>query len=56
MGLTLWTPLAPSLKQVPLGSVRVSLGYMSTFEDVQALLDFIAARYRNKTSDAFSSV
>lgn len=41
--------------KVPLGSVRVSLGFMSTFEDVQALLDFITTRYRNKTSGALAS-
>eukprot|EP00983_Pelagomonas_calceolata_P049341 1141470-Pelagomonas_calceolata.AAC.6 len=30
---------------VPLGSVRVSLGYMSTFEDSYALVDFIRTNY-----------
>ncbi|KAF5842717.1 pyridoxal phosphate-dependent transferase [Dunaliella salina] len=30
---------------VPLGSVRVSLGYMSTFEDSYALVDFIRTTY-----------
>jgi len=30
---------------VPLGSIRVSLGYMSTFEDSYALVDFIRNTY-----------
>eukprot|EP00798_Chlamydomonas_sp_ICE-L_P024132 gene24132-9714_t len=34
--------------QVPLGSVRVSLGYMSTFEDCWALVDFIQKNYVGK--------
>lgn len=34
------------LVQVPLGSVRASLGYLSTFEDVDALAVFLASSYR----------
>jgi selenocysteine lyase/cysteine desulfurase len=34
--------------QVPLGSVRVSLGYMSTWEDCHALVQFIAAKYSDR--------
>lgn len=35
---------------VPLGSVRVSLGWMSTFEDVYSLVDFVAKRYKDRTA------
>jgi selenocysteine lyase/cysteine desulfurase len=34
--------------QVPLGSVRVSLGYMSTFEDCYALARFIEDTYKDR--------
>ncbi|GMH33807.1 hypothetical protein BSKO_01641 [Bryopsis sp. KO-2023] len=34
--------------QVPLGSIRVSLGYMSTFEDCAALVEFIEKNYRDR--------
>jgi len=34
--------------QVPLGSVRVSLGHMSTFEDCWCLVDFISHKYRDR--------
>lgn len=33
---------------VPLGSVRISLGYMSTFEDVWAFSDFVEKRYKDR--------
>ena len=33
--------------KVPLGSVRVSLGYMSTFEDVDALVTFLEDTYKD---------
>lgn len=39
----------------PLGSVRVSLGYMSTWEDVDAFVEFLAATFTDKpaaTGDA----
>jgi hypothetical protein len=29
----------------PLGTIRVSLGYMSTFEDAEALVNFIRTEY-----------
>jgi molybdenum cofactor sulfurtransferase len=32
----------------PLGSVRVSLGYMSTFEDVEAFCLFMERTYLNR--------
>jgi molybdenum cofactor sulfurtransferase len=32
---------------VPLGSVRASLGYFSTFEDCYALVKFIEGRYKD---------
>jgi molybdenum cofactor sulfurtransferase len=34
--------------QVPLGSVRASLGYMSTFTDVYALARFVELRYKDR--------
>jgi len=34
--------------QVPLGSVRASLGYMSTFDDVYALSRFLALRFKDR--------
>lgn len=36
---------AEQLLDMPLGSVRVSLGYLSTFEDVERLVNFIATKY-----------
>ena len=33
---------------IPLGSVRVSLGYMSRFEDCYALVQFIRSKYINR--------
>jgi hypothetical protein len=36
---------------VPLGSVRASLGYFSTFEDVAALAGFIEARYTDRRDE-----
>jgi molybdenum cofactor sulfurtransferase len=35
---------------IPLGSVRVSLGYMSRFEDCYALARFIESKYRDRTA------
>ncbi len=37
---------------MPLGSVRVSLGWMSTFEDVWAVVDFVERTYRNREAEA----
>jgi len=34
-------------EQVPLGSVRMSLGWMSTFEDVQKFVDFLEQSYKD---------
>lgn len=36
--------------EVPLGSVRASLGYMSTWEDAYALVNFIQSNYRDRSS------
>lgn len=53
--LTVWRPDpdgAPgSMRQVqlPVGSVRVSLGYLSTFEDVYAFVQFLSRNYRVKS-------
>jgi hypothetical protein len=33
---------------VPLGSVRASLGYMSTFEDCYALIKFVEGKYKDR--------
>jgi len=33
---------------VPLGSIRVSLGHMSTFEDSYALVDFVRTKYTDR--------
>lgn len=35
--------------EVPLGSVRASLGYMSTFEDCYALSRFVEQHYKDRT-------
>lgn len=35
--------------EVPLGSVRASLGYMSTWEDCYALVQFIESNYRDRS-------
>lgn len=35
--------------EVPLGSVRVSLGYMSTWEDAYALVNFIQSNYKDRS-------
>lgn len=34
--------------EVPLGSVRASLGYMSTFEDVYALAEWVERVYKDR--------
>ncbi|KAG2427700.1 hypothetical protein HYH02_014532 [Chlamydomonas schloesseri] len=49
--LSLNHPAAVALKwvEVPLGSVRVSLGWWSTFDDVYALGDWIERTYRDRT-------
>ncbi|KAI8471501.1 MAG: pyridoxal phosphate-dependent transferase [Monoraphidium minutum] len=36
---------------VPLGSVRASLGYLSTWEDCHALVSFIEKHYKDKSED-----
>jgi hypothetical protein len=36
---------------VPLGSVRASLGYFSTFEDCYALVKFIETRYKDAAEE-----
>jgi molybdenum cofactor sulfurtransferase len=36
----------------PLGSVRVSLGYMSTFEDVEAFCQFLEKTYIDRKAPA----
>jgi selenocysteine lyase/cysteine desulfurase len=36
---------------VPLGSVRASLGWFSTFEDCHALVRFIDERYKDKADE-----
>ena len=33
---------------VPLGSVRISLGYMSRFEDCYAMVQFIRSKYTDR--------
>jgi selenocysteine lyase/cysteine desulfurase len=35
----------------PLGSVRVSLGYMSRWEDVDAFARFLAATFTDKSAE-----
>ncbi|KAG2423235.1 hypothetical protein HXX76_015491 [Chlamydomonas incerta] len=49
--LSLNHPAAVALKwmEVPLGSVRVSLGWWSTFDDVYALADWVERTYRDRT-------
>jgi molybdenum cofactor sulfurtransferase len=41
--------VASQYVEVPLGSVRVSLGFMSVFEDCHALIEFMRARYTDRT-------
>jgi hypothetical protein len=38
---------APTMEWIrkPLGTIRVSMGYMSTFEDAEALVNFIRSKY-----------
>jgi len=36
--------------QLPVGSVRVSLGYLSTFEDVYAFVRFLRKNYQTRSS------
>ena len=40
--------MPPEDIQVPLGSLRASLGYLSTFQDVDTLANFIDTNYRRK--------
>lgn len=40
------------LFKLPLGSLRASIGYMSRFEDVHALVDFIRRHYTDRADDA----
>lgn len=35
---------------VPLGSARVSLGWMSTFEDVEAFAMFVESKYKDRST------
>ena len=35
----------------PLGTIRVSLGYMSRFEDCHAFVRFVEGRYRDRAMD-----
>lgn len=51
-GLELGHPAEVAMKWVkkPLGSVRVSLGYMSTFEDVEAFCRFMEHTYVDRTA------
>lgn len=41
---------SPSTEWVkkPMGTIRASLGYMSTFEDVDALVNFVKRKYSNR--------
>lgn len=41
---------APSMEWIrkPLGTIRVSLGYMSTFEDAEALVNFVRTKYMDR--------
>lgn len=32
--------------EMPFGSVRVSVGYLSTFDDIQRLVEFLSTTYR----------
>lgn len=43
------------LVDVPLGSVRASLGYFSTWEDCYALVRFIEQRYKDQEDEPGSS-
>lgn len=36
--------------EVPLGSVRASLGYMSTWENCYALVKFIESNYKDRST------
>ena len=47
--LFLATQIASQWVEVPLGSVRASLGYMSTWEDCYALAQFIQANYKDRS-------
>ena len=37
----------------PIGSIRVSFGYLSTFEDAYIVLDFFRSNFLNKTTQQF---
>lgn len=37
--------------QKPLGTIRVSLGYLSTFEDVHALATWMEATYKDRAEE-----
>lgn len=43
---------ARQLFKLPLGSLRASIGYMSRFEDVHALVEFIRRNYTDRADDA----
>lgn len=53
-GPQLGHPAEVAMKWVkkPLGSVRVSLGYMSTFEDVEAFCQFMEKTYLDRAGSA----
>ena len=44
-------PTPPGMKWVklPLGSARVSLGYMSTFRDVEKFVQFVEKKYKDRS-------
>jgi selenocysteine lyase/cysteine desulfurase len=44
------TQVASQWVEVPLGSVRASLGYMSTWEDCHALAAFIEGHYKDRSA------
>jgi molybdenum cofactor sulfurtransferase len=42
------SPVPMQWTEVPLGSVRASLGYMSTFEDCYWLVQWVKAQYKDR--------
>jgi hypothetical protein len=47
--LLLRAQVASQWVEVPLGSVRASLGYMSTWENCYALIQFIESNYKDRS-------
>lgn len=47
--LLLLLQVASQWVEVPLGSVRASLGYMSTWENCYALVQFIESNYKDRS-------